>query len=136
MEFPGRYIISVWLIIISCLLASAEGPVGEGGPGADGPYIFYNEDGSARMVSIASSGRMSDTVFVSGLPEGFRVKVEDRSGKYAFEVPVVEKSRPEWNYRQARKTFIMSDIHGKMEVAVELLKRKHFSSGLKCLIVQ
>ncbi|MGN1233794.1 MAG: metallophosphoesterase [Candidatus Cryptobacteroides sp.] len=91
--------------------------------GADGPYLFYNEDGSVRMAGIGRNGNVLDTVFVSGLPEGFSVRVEGQSGKYAFDVPVVRKSRPEWNYRQARRTFILSDPHGKMDIVVELLMR-------------
>lgn len=92
-------------------------------PGADGPYLFYNEDGSVRLVSIGQEGNILDTVFVSGLPGDFSVRVKGQSGKYAFDVPVVRKCRPQWNYRQARRTFIMSDIHGKMDIAVELLIR-------------
>lgn len=103
--------------------AWAEPLCDDGRPGADGPYLFYNADGSVRLSRIDLDGNVLDTVFVSGLPEGFCVRVEGQSCKYAFEVPVVKKCRPDWNYRQARKTFILSDIHGKMDIAVELLMR-------------
>ena len=104
-------------------MAWADTFCGDVKPRADGPYLFYNEDGSARMVSIGQEGNILDTVFVSGLPGDFSVRVEGQSGKYAFDVPVVRKCRPQWNYRQARRTFIVSDPHGKMDIFVELLMR-------------
>lgn len=117
------FLIPALMLFGSGFAAWAEGLCSAGCLGADGPYLFYNSDGSVRLSRIDLDGNVLDTVFVSGLPEGFCVRVEGQSGKYAFEVPVVKKCRPDWNYRQARKTFILSDIHGKMDIAVELLMR-------------
>ena len=89
---------------------------------ADGPYVFYNQDGSVRVLSVTREGSVSDTTYIDGLPEGFSVHVEDQSGKYVFDVPLAEKDRPEWDHRKARKTFILSDPHGRMDLMVELLK--------------
>ena len=123
MEKLSRLITIVFLIFGSGFMAWADTLISGAKPGADGPYLFYNADGSVRLVSIGQEGNILDTVFVSGLPGDFSVRVEGQSGKYAFDVPVVRKCRPQWNYRQARRTFIMSDIHGKMDIAVELLIR-------------
>ena len=89
---------------------------------ADGPYVFYNQDGSVSVLSVTREGSVSDTTYIDGLPEGFSVHVEDQSGKYVFDVPLAEKDRPEWDHRKARKTFILSDPHGRMDLMVELLK--------------
>ena len=117
------FLIPALMLFGSGFAAWAEVLCSGGCPGADGPYLFYNSDGSVRLSRIDLDGNVLDTVFVSGLPEGFCIRVEGQSGKYAFDVPVVKKCRPDWNYRQARKTFILSDIHGKMDIAVELLMR-------------
>lgn len=89
---------------------------------ADGPYVFYNEDGSVRLLSVTSDGAVSDTTYADGLPDGFAVHVSDHSGRYAFDVPLVEKSRPGWSHSKARRTFVLSDPHGRMDLMVELLK--------------
>lgn len=56
-------------------MAWADTLSGGAKPGADGPYLFYNEDGSVRLVSIGQEGNILDTVFVSGLPGDFSVRV-------------------------------------------------------------
>lgn len=61
-----RLATSLYLIILPLLVASAQ--VVDPEPGrltADGPYIIYQNDGKARVISVDLDGNIIDTVGVA-----------------------------------------------------------------------
>ena len=87
----------------------------------DGPYVVYQTDGSVRVISVTENGEVKDTVYAV-LPKNFTLHVADHEGKYPFSVRLHPIARQPWKQSQARKTFVMSDPHGRLNLVVSLLK--------------
>ena len=87
----------------------------------DGPYVVYQTDGSVRVISVTENGEVKDTVYAV-LPKDFTLHVADHEGKYPFSVRLHPIARQPWKQSQARKTFVMSDPHGRLNLVVSLLK--------------
>ena len=88
---------------------------------ADGPYVIYRPDGKTRIVSVDVEGRIRDTTYTV-LPKDFRLHVTDHKGKSSFDVRLHPVKRPDWNYRQPDKVFVMSDPHGRLDCVISLLR--------------
>lgn len=88
---------------------------------ADGPYIFYNTDGTARIVSVDVAGSISD-VTVPAPKTGDKFTVTEHDGAHSFEVTLHGFSRPEWKRPAPEKMFIMSDPHGRLDCVISLLQ--------------
>lgn len=88
---------------------------------ADGPYVWYLEDGSTRIITVNSQGKLKDTIY-QVLPDDFVLSVTSSKGKYSFQVPLHSIERPSWKYKQPQKVFIMSDPHGQLDCVVSLLQ--------------
>lgn len=88
---------------------------------ADGPYIFYNSDGTARIVSVDVGGVISDKV-VPAPKAGDKFTVTEHDGAHSFEVTLHETCRPEWKRPAPEKMFIMSDPHGRLDCVLSLLQ--------------
>lgn len=88
---------------------------------ADGPYVIYRPDGKTRIVSVDAKGRICDTTYTV-LPADFRLHVTDHKGKSSFDVKLHPLKRPDWNYRQPDKVFVMSDPHGRLDCVISLLR--------------
>ena len=88
---------------------------------ADGPYVIYRPDGKTRIVSVDVEGRIRDTTYTV-LPKDFRLHVTDHKGKSSFDVKLHPVKRPDWNYRQPDKVFVMSDPHGRLDCVISLLR--------------
>ena len=76
------------------------------------------------------------------LPQDFTLHVTDHKGRYPFDVKLHPVKRPEWQYRQPDKVFVMSDPHGKLNCVMSLLrgnnvidKDYHWSFGTNHLVV-
>jgi Calcineurin-like phosphoesterase. len=85
---------------------------------ADGPYIIYQEDGSARIITVGLDGSIIDTV--GTVPQTFNVVSHD--GQFSFDVRMHKVERQSWNLTKKVKTFILSDPHGRMDCLVSILK--------------
>ena len=85
----------------------------------DGPYVVYQT--SVRVISVTENGEVKDTVYAV-LPKDFTLHVADHEGKYPFSVRLHPIARQPWKQSQARKTFVMSDPHGRLNLVVSLLK--------------
>lgn len=122
-----RYVIlTIVMIFSSGQLTWAEGlSMGNVPLKADGPYILYGENGSARVLSVTAEGVLRDTVFTNGLPDGYSFTVTDQSGRYEFDVSVGRLSVNECEYNRASRIFVLSDPHGRLDLMVELLKSHH-----------
>lgn len=88
---------------------------------ADGPYILYQPDGKTRVVSVDKKGKIADTTY-EVLPEDFTLHVTDHNGKFPFDVKLHPVKRPDWQYRQPEKVFVMSDPHGRLDCVISLLQ--------------
>lgn len=114
------------LMFVSSGLSAGTYALGTGGSdstlvSADGPYVWYQADGSTRIISVNPQGVLKDTVYQI-LPEDFSLSVTDSKGEYSFQVPLHLIQRPSWKYRQPEKVFVMSDPHGRLDCVVSLLK--------------
>ena len=88
---------------------------------ADGPYVIYQPDGRARVISVDTKGQIRDTTYVS-LPKDFTLHVEDHKGRFPFDVKLHPVKRPQWKFGQPDKVFVMSDPHGKLDCVISLLQ--------------
>ena len=87
----------------------------------DGPYVIYHPNGSVRVVSVTVGGELKDTTYTT-LPSDFTLHVADHEGNYPFDVNLIPIMRQPWKQPQAKKTFIMSDPHGRLNLVVSLLR--------------
>ena len=114
-----RILTSLLLLALAVLAASAQ--VVDPEPHAltaDGPYIFHRPDGSARVVSVDVDGNVIDTFGV--VPKSFTVTSHD--GRYSFDVTLHEQSRQAWRLPRTRRTFVLSDPHGRLDCLVSILQ--------------
>lgn len=88
---------------------------------ADGPYILYNGDGSARVITVSQKGRIKDKA-VSRLPEDYSFNVVSHDGRHKFRVGLHKFQRPAWQYAKPGRIFVMSDPHGNLDCVVSLLR--------------
>lgn len=87
----------------------------------DGPYVIYQPDGGVRVVNVTVAGEIKDTTYAA-LPENFTLHVSDHEGKYPFDVRLHPVVRQEWKQVQGKKTFVMSDPHGRLNLVIHLLQ--------------
>lgn len=88
---------------------------------ADGPYVIYQPDSKIRVVSVDKNKQVVDTTYTT-LPKDFTLHVIDHKGRYPFDVKLHPIQRPEWNYQQPQKVFVLSDPHGKLDCVISLLQ--------------
>ncbi|WP_342383690.1 metallophosphoesterase [Bacteroides ovatus] len=87
----------------------------------DGPYILYQPDGSACVISVSKKGKITDKTYAT-LPEDFSFRVTDHKGHYPFDVKLHPLKRPDWKYTCPEKVFVMSDPHGRLDCVISLLQ--------------
>lgn len=121
-------LIQKFLMIVMVMLAwssitiSAKGDkVDDNHLSCDGPYVIYLPDGGVRVVSVTVAGEVKDTTYAS-LPDNFSLHVTDHEGNYPFDVRLHPVVRQEWKQSQAKKTFVMSDPHGRLNLVINLLQ--------------
>ena len=121
-------LIQKFLMIVMVMLAwssitiSAKGDkVDDNHLSCDGPYVIYQPDGGVRVVSVTVAGEVKDTTYAS-LPDNFTFHVTDHEGNYPFDVRLHPVVRQEWKQSQAKKTFVMSDPHGRLNLVISLLQ--------------
>lgn len=90
----------------------------------DGPYLFYNADSSVRMIQIYNDGHIKDTICYN-IPDSLNIEIHDTQGKYNFNFTISSNINdiliPAYKYKQADSIFVISDIHGRLDLFVELL---------------
>ncbi len=128
------FIVALTLLFISSGLSA-------GTFGIDGPYVIYQPDGKTRILSVDKKGEIIDTTY-SVLPENFTLHIVDHKGRFPFDVQLHPVKRPDWQYRQPEKVFVMSDPHGRLDCVISLLrgngiidKNFHWSFGTNHLMV-
>ena len=88
---------------------------------ADGPYILYREDGSARVVTVGLKGELKDKTYKT-LPSDFSFPVMSHKGNHRFQVTLHPFERPQWRMPQADSMLVISDPHGNLDCFVSVLK--------------
>ena len=88
---------------------------------ADGPYIIYGNDGSAKVITVDKKGNINEKTYTT-LPSDYGFKITSHDGKHKFDVKLHSFSRPAWQYRQPEKVFVMSDPHGNLDCVISLLQ--------------
>lgn len=110
-------LVSIILAVTSAVALSAQDVAFN----ADGPYIIYETDSTARIIAVDVDGNISDTK--QKAPEaGDTFLVTDHSGRWTFDVTLHPSERPEWKREASGRIFVMSDPHGKMDCMVTLLQ--------------
>lgn len=111
----------VVLTLFSITVSAKKGNVKEQPLSCDGPYVIYQPDGKVRVINVTVKGEIKDTTYAS-LPDNFTLHVTDHKGRYPFDVQLHPVKRQPAVQNQAKKTFIMSDPHGKLDLVVKLLQ--------------
>lgn len=110
----------LWLLAGAFAIAAQEQVPERPLSGNHGPYMIYTETGT-RIVSM-KDGEMSDVTYEK-LPKKFRLSVSSNEG-HNFEValhkPIKHKQIQAQN--TGREIFVVSDLHGRMDAFVALLK--------------
>lgn len=113
-------IIPAVLVLFAAFAAQAQSP--KDSLSADGPYILYGDNGSARIIRVDVRGDIADET-VDRIPEAFTFEVTDHRGRYPFQVTLRPFVRQPWYHPEApERTFVLSDPHGKLDCVVSLLQ--------------
>jgi hypothetical protein len=75
---------------------------------ADGPYVLYQPDGKTRVISVIRKGKLPTRLMLH-YPKILLLHVVDHKGRFRFDVKLHPVKRPDWQYRQPEKVFVMSD---------------------------
>lgn len=114
-------IVMVMLTMLSVTISAKKVVADDNKLSCDGPYVIYQEDGSVRVINVTVAGEVKDTTYAS-LPKDFTLHVADHKGNYPFDVKLHPVVRQEWKQSLAKKTFVMSDPHGRLNLVVNLLQ--------------
>lgn len=134
-------LIMVMLTMFSVTISASEADSDDHRLSCDGPYVIYQPEGGVRIISVTPKGELRDTTYAS-LPDNLILHVSDHEGNYPFDVRLHPVSRQPWKQSQARKTFVMSDPHARLNLVVSLLKgngvindKLHWTYGDNQLVV-
>lgn len=84
----------------------------------DGPYIIYQPDGRARVISVSTEGQIVDTLGV--VPSSFNVVSHD--GRFSFDVALHDIHKQPDVLDKTAKTCLLSDPHGRLDCFVSALQ--------------
>jgi hypothetical protein len=92
--------------------------------GADGPYIFYQADGSAKVVTVSEGGAVQvRSIARSELPNA-ELEVTSHYGTVRFSFKLQPRlMRQPHKVKAAAKVFVISDLHGTLKPYVDALKQ-------------
>lgn len=89
----------------------------------DGPYVLYFPDGTVRVISVNSEGRLIDTTY--SIPGLQSIPVISHEGKYCFDVKLHPVKRQNWDLQTRDSVVVLSDPHGNLEYFAGTLKASH-----------
>ncbi len=86
-------------------------------------YVFHQADKSVRIVSAQADGSVLDTTFMC-LPTDLRLRYvavgEDTDVRFDFTLH--KRIKHSWRQEKPQKTLVVSDLHGRLDAFVALLK--------------
>lgn len=116
------------VVLIACGSDSDNSPVPvkepespKGTMAVDGPYIFYDTDGTVRVISIAEDGVYKE-VRHNNLPNDAEFRVLTHDKKHSFNVKLHPIVRQEWKQKAPEKLLVISDPHGNFNCFYSVLK--------------
>ena len=108
---------------------------------ADGPYILWQADKSARVITVDKHNAIHDTIYQT-IPRKLSFPIYSHKGEFLFDVSLHPVIRPDWKNKQANKVFVTSDPHGNIECFAGLLQANkvineqyHWTFGKNQLVV-
>lgn len=138
--FGGTFCLFVFCLLTGVQAAETVMP-GDSLFASDGPYILYEPDGAARVVSVSRQGEIRQEYY-AGLADDYSFEVVSHGGKHRFRVQLHPIARPQWKYEQPEKVFVMSDPHGDLDCFVNLLqvnnvidRKYHWTFGSNQLVI-
>lgn len=86
-------------------------------------HVIHNSDSSIRIVSAQADGTVLDKTFQE-FPDNLILKyiAADENTDIAFEFKLRERIKNDWYMEPAEKTLVISDLHGRLDAYVALLK--------------
>ncbi len=86
-------------------------------------YVFYNNDNTMRVVAAKKSGTVCDTIIKSSANNlKFRYFAKGGNADISFDFKLHSRIRYPWRQEKPSKTLIVSDLHGRLDAFVALLK--------------
>lgn len=138
--FGGTFCLFVFCLLTGLQAAETVMP-GDSLFASDGPYILYEPDGAAHVVSVSRQGEIKQEYY-AGLADDYSFEVVSHSGKHRFQVQLHPIAHPQWKYEQPEKVFVMSDPHGDLDCFVNLLqankvidRKYHWTFGSNQLVI-
>lgn len=109
------------LLYTGCVSAQINKPVVIEGYGD--LYVLHNPDKSIRVVSAKADGNVLDTTFAR-LPDNlkFRYVAMDVDSGMNFEFRLHSRIKHSWRQAPPKKTLVVSDLHGRLDAFIALLK--------------
>ena len=115
-----KFSLVIFYIFISVSLLTAQNVVIEG---FGGIYVMHNDDESIRIVSEKADGNVLDTTIYEGY-EDFKLHyyAADKDTDVDFEFQLHNRIKNSWKQDGSEKTLVVSDLHGRLDAFVAILK--------------
>ncbi len=86
-------------------------------------YVLYNADNSIRIVAANADGNVMDTTFTY-LPDNLKLHyyAAGDNTNVNFEFNLHKRIKHPWRQQKPDKTLVVSDIHGRLDALVAVLK--------------
>lgn len=86
-------------------------------------YILHQADKSVRVMASKANGEVLDTTLIY-LPKGqqFRYVAAGKDTDVQFDFPLHKRIKHSWRQDKPAKTLVVSDLHGRLDAFVALLK--------------
>ena len=117
---------SLLFFLVSCgpvHKVTTEAPIEKAKPtieAADGPYVFYKDNGAVRIIGADEYANPIDTTFAS-LPNDYPLQVVSHDKKHRFNVNIHPFEREEWKQEAPEKLLVFSDPHGDLDYLLNVL---------------
>ena len=91
--------------------------------GFGGIYVMHNDDESIRIVSEKADGNVLDTTIYEAYQD-FRLHyyAADKDTDVDFEFQLHDRIKNSWKQDKPEKTLVVSDLHGRLDAFVAILK--------------
>ena len=115
-----KFSLVIFYIFISVTLLTAQNVVIEG---FGELYVIHNDDESIRVVSEQADGNVLDTTIYEAY-EDFKLHyyAADKDTDVDFEFQLHDRIKNTWKQDVPNKTLVISDLHGRLDAFVAILK--------------
>ncbi len=98
--------------------------------GFGGLYVIHNDDETIRVVSEQADGTVLDTTINEAF-NNFKLHyyAADKDTDVDFEFQLHKRIKNSWKQDGSEKTLVVSDLHGRLDVFVAILKGNGVVTG-------